>query len=160
MVTTFEISICDFQSNYHSRLVSTTTNFYLSRHILLDPRDSIVIHKVIISPFYCVHLITLSGIIYHWYVPLTRYAKLRAAHTPGMPGTFFPIPQVSDPNMDHGTCVTHVPWCIQGSLTSGFLWSRWRGNVPGHPSTCATRNFAYLVRGPWGHYVFIYGILV
>ena len=33
----------------------------------------------------------------------------------------------SDPDMHHGTCVTHVPWCISGSLTGGFLWSRWRG---------------------------------
>ena len=23
--------------------------------------------------------------------------------------------------------VTHVPWCMSRSLTSGFLWSRWRG---------------------------------
>ena len=29
--------------------------------------------------------------------------------------------------MHQGTCVTRVPWCIPGSLTSGFLWSRWRG---------------------------------
>ena len=28
-------------------------------------------------------------------------------------------------------------------------WSRWRGNVPGIPGACATRNFTYLVRGPW-----------
>ena len=28
--------------------------------------------------------------------------------------------------MLHGTCVTHVPWCMPGSLTSGFLWSQWR----------------------------------
>ena len=27
--------------------------------------------------------------------------------------------------MHHGTCITHVPWCMRGSLTSGFLWSRW-----------------------------------
>ena len=33
----------------------------------------------------------------------------------------------SDPDMHHGTCVTHVPWWMTGSLTSGFLWSRWRG---------------------------------
>ena len=32
--------------------------------------------------------------------------------------------------MHHGTCVTHVPCCIPGSLTSGFLWSRWRGKRP------------------------------
>ena len=25
---------------------------------------------------------------------------------------------VSDPVMHHGTCVTHVPWCMSGSLTS------------------------------------------
>ena len=44
-----------------------------------------------------------------------------------MPGTFSPPPLASDPDMHHGTCVTHVPWCMLGSLTSGFLWSRWRG---------------------------------
>ena len=35
---------------------------------------------------------------------------------------------LSDPDMHHGTCVTHVPWCMPGSLTSGFRWSRWRRN--------------------------------
>ena len=50
---------------------------------------------------------------------------------------------VSDPGMHHGTCVTHVPWCISGSLTRGG-----GENVPGIPGACATRNFAYLVRGP------------
>ena len=25
--------------------------------------------------------------------------------------------EVSDPDMHHGTCVTHVPWCMPGSLT-------------------------------------------
>ena len=34
--------------------------------------------------------------------------------------TFSPPPQVSDSDMHHGTCVTHVPW----SLTSCFLWKR------------------------------------
>ena len=59
--------------------------------------------------------------------PLARYIKLRVAHAPGMPGTFSPPPRVSDPDMHQGTCVTHVPWCMPGSLTSGFLWSRWQG---------------------------------
>ena len=35
--------------------------------------------------------------------------------------------KVSDPNMHHGTCVTHVPWCMPGSLTCGLLWSGWAG---------------------------------
>ena len=56
--------------------------------------------------------------------PHTRYAKLRVAHSPGMPGTFSPLLRFSDPAMHHGRCVTHVPWCMSGSLTSGFLWSQ------------------------------------
>ena len=61
------------------------------------------------------------------YGPPTRYVKLLVAHAPGMPGTFSPPPRVSDPDMHHGTCVTHGPWCMPGSPTSGFLWSQWRG---------------------------------
>ena len=80
--------------------------------------------------------------------PLARYAKLRIAHAPGMPGTFSPPPGVSDPDMHHGTCVTHVPWCMPGSLTSSFLWSGGE-NAPSTLGACATRNFRYLVRGPW-----------
>ena len=64
--------------------------------------------------------------------PLHRYSELRFAHAPGMPGTFSAPPRVSDPGMHHGTCVTHVPWCIPGSLTSGFLWRRWWGKRSRH----------------------------
>ena len=59
--------------------------------------------------------------------PLARYVKLWVAHVPGMPGTFSPPLRVSDPDMNHGTCLTHVPWFMLGSLTNGFLWSRWQG---------------------------------
>ena len=59
--------------------------------------------------------------------PLARYIKSQVAHALGMPGTFSPPLPVRDPDMHHGTCVTHVPWCMPGSLTSGFLLSRWRG---------------------------------
>ena len=52
-------------------------------------------------------------------------------------------PIVSYPGMHHGTCVTHVPCCMSGSLTRGG-----GENVPG---ACATHNFAYPVRGPTGH---------
>ena len=83
--------------------------------------------------------------------PLTRYVKLRVAHAPGMPGTVSRHQLqrellVSDPGMHHDTCVTHVPWCLSGSLTRGG-----GENVPGIPSACATCNFAYLVRGPWDY---------
>ena len=73
-------------------------------------------------------------ILFSWgrHGPLARYVKLRFAHAPGMPGTFSPPPRVSNPDMHHGTCVTHVPWCMSGSLTRGFLWSRWRGKRSRH----------------------------
>ena len=76
--------------------------------------------------------------------------KIAGCACAGMPGMFSPTLRVSDPDMHHGTCVMHVPWCMSGSLSDGFLWSRWGGeNVPGTPGACATRNFTYLVRGPW-----------
>ena len=45
---------------------------------------------------------------------------------------FYCILWVSDPDMHHGTCVTHVPWCMPGSLNCGFLWSWWRGKRSRH----------------------------
>ena len=67
--------------------------------------------------------------------PLARYVKLWVTHAPGLPGTFSPPPRVSDPDMHHGTCVTHVPWRMPGSLTRGFLWSRRRGKTfPAFPA--------------------------
>ena len=54
-------------------------------------------------------------------------------------------PLISDLNMRHGTCVTHVPWCMSGSLTVGG-----GENVLSIPGTYATRNLTYLVRGPCG----------
>ena len=58
--------------------------------------------------------------------------KLWILHAPGMLGTFSPPARVSGPDMHHGTCLMHVPWCILGSLTSGFIWSRWRGKLSQH----------------------------
>ena len=45
----------------------------------------------------------------------------------GNAGNVFPPSRVSDPDMQPDPCVTHVPWCMPGSLTSGFHWSLWRG---------------------------------
>ena len=53
-------------------------------------------------------------------------------------------PLVTDPGTHHGTCVTHVPWWMSGSLTRGG-----RANAPGILGSCATRNLTYLVRGQW-----------
>ena len=84
------------------------------------------------------------------WVPWASYQlrKIAGCTCAGNAGNIFPArlgrkPLVSDPGMHHGTCVTHVPWCMSGSLT------RCGGdNVPGIPGACATRNITYLVRSP------------
>ena len=64
--------------------------------------------------------------------------KIAGCACAGNAGNVFPRrrfqskPLVSDPGMHHGTCVTHVPWCMSGSLTRGD-----RENVPGIPGACA-----------------------
>ena len=84
-----------------------------------------------------------------WLISLAscQIRKIPGAPAPEMPGTFSTPLRVSDPHMHHGTCVTHVPWCMSGLPTSGFLLSRWRGKGPGIPDAWANHNF-YLVRGP------------
>ena len=89
--------------------------------------------------------------------PLTRHVKLRVAHAPGMQGTFFRRhlqrkPLVSTPGLYKGTYVTHVSWCMSGSLICGC-----GENVPGIPSACTTRDFTYLTRGPWRTYSSLHG---
>ena len=58
---------------------------------------------------------------------LNRYVNLQVAHAPGMHGTFSPSQRVCDPDLHRGPCVTYVPWCMAGSITSDFLGSRWQG---------------------------------
>ena len=64
--------------------------------------------------------------------PFTRYVTLQVELVPGISGTFSPHPRFGDPDMHHGTCVTHVSWCISGSLISGFLLNQWRGKRSRH----------------------------
>ena len=68
------------------------------------------------------------------YIPWAscQIRKIAGCACAGNAGLFFPPPLASDPDMHHGTYVTHVPWCMPGSLTSGFLWSRWRGKRSRH----------------------------
>ena len=64
--------------------------------------------------------------------------KIASCACAGNAGNVFPRghlqrkPIVSDPGMHHGTCVTHVPWCMSGSLTRGG-----GENVPGIPGASA-----------------------
>ena len=70
--------------------------------------------------------------------PSSQIRKIAGCACAGNAGNVFPRrrfqrkPLVSDPEMHHGTCVTHVPWCMSGSLTRGD-----GENVPGIPGACA-----------------------
>ena len=61
---------------------------------------------------------------------------------------FSPPPRVSDPDMHHGTCVTHVPW-YRDRLPAVSFEVGGAESVPGIPGACARRNITYLVRGSW-----------
>ena len=87
------------------------------------------------------------------YWPLNRYAKLRVAHAPGMPGTVSPPSRLSDPYLHHGTCVTHVPWCMPGSLTSGFLWCGCRGKRSRHSRLMRNPQMSVSGKRPIPHVV-------
>ena len=61
-----------------------------------------------------------------------QICKIAGGACAGNAGNVSPLPRVNDSVMHHGACVTHVPWCMPGSLTSGFFWSRWRGKRSRH----------------------------
>ena len=73
-------------------------------------------------------------------IPWASYQirKIAGCACAGNAGNIFPRRRfqskslVSDPGMHHGTCVTHVPWCMSGSLIR-----RDGENVPGIPGACA-----------------------
>ena len=52
-------------------------------------------------------------------------------------------PLVNDPGMHHGTCVTHVPWCMSGSLTR-----RWREKRSRHSRRMRKTKFYESVKRP------------
>ena len=64
--------------------------------------------------------------------------KIAGCACAGNAGNIFPRRRfqskslVSDPSMHHGTCVTHVPWCMSGSLIRSD-----GENVPSIPGACA-----------------------
>ena len=58
--------------------------------------------------------------------------KITGCACTGNAGNVSPATAVSDPDMHRATCATPVPWCMPGSLTSVFLWSRWRGKRSRH----------------------------
>ena len=83
--------------------------------------------------------------------------KIAGCACAGNAGNIFPRRRfqskslVSDPGMHHGTCVTHVPWCMSGSLIRSD-----GENVPGIPGACAPailRIWQEAHGMMWPHYI-------
>ena len=84
-------------------------------------------------------LLIYKCILYYKYVCACAWAscqirKIAGCACAGNAWNVFPRrrlqmkPLVSNPGVHHGSCVTHVPWCMSGSLTRGG-----GENVPGIP---------------------------
>ena len=55
-------------------------------------------------------------------------------------------------NVFPATPVTHVRWCMPGSLTSGFLWSWWRGKRSRHSRRMRNPQCHLSGKRPMAHY--------
>ena len=104
------------------------------------------------SQVYCSSLISSNKCsnVFTCKLSVLQYKLNRKKFAPGMPGTFSLPPRISDPDMHHGDCVTHVLWCMPGLLTSGFHLKLVSGKtfsvILAHAQTW---NFMYLVRVLW-----------
>ena len=82
-----------------------------------------------------------------------QISKIAGCACAGNAGNVFPRrrfqrkPLVSDLGMHHGTCVTHVPWCMSGSLACGD-----GDNVPGIPGACAPASLHIWQEAHDGYY--------
>ena len=119
---------------HHDSIASTPTNESTRRY-----------EQIFIIVTKTTDTTTISVIYSISHGPLARYVKWRVAHALGIPRTFSPPLRVSDAYMHHGTCVTHVPWCMLASLNNSFLWNRWRGKRCRHSQRM--RNPQFYVSG-------------
>ena len=78
--------------------------------------------------------------------PLTRYVRLPVA--PGIPGTLSTPSTSKETASKRSRHASRHVRDARAMMHVGITSLRWRGNVPGIPGACATRNFTYLSRGP------------
>ena len=115
----------------HLCLYLTRVRTSLKSHALCPVVLLLLFHVVLLSKLLEPLLTLLSWASY-------QIRKIAGCACAGSAGNVSPRrrlrrkPLVSDPGMHHGTCVTHVPWCMSGSLTCGD-----GENVPGIPGASA-----------------------
>ena len=106
------LRLCTWMSVQYSFALSETINFFNWNWKLMVPSEK---GSPYIYIYIYIYIKNSSSEYTHWNA-----------------GNVSPPPRVSDPDMHQGMCVVHVLWCMPGSLTSGFLWSRWRGKRSRH----------------------------
>ena len=79
---------------------------------------------------------------------LTRYAKLRVAHAPGISEALSPPPILNETASWQSRHESRHVRRARAVMHVGIANPRWRGNVPGIRGACATRNFAYQGKRP------------
>ena len=148
-----EIQIFLFQKMHLKMSSAKSRLFYLGLNVMLSeyPMDSFGLTDLALwrrQPGWCLNVECqwCEGWILQW--ASNKIRKIVGCACAGNAGNITrhrlqTKPPVSDPGMHHGTCVTHVLWCMSGSQTRGG-WE----NVPGIAGACATRNVTYLIRGP------------
>ena len=121
---------------YHQMNLLITRDIRVSNPNIITMVSWLVLYyKITRNCAVCRFLIKITRCFIRTAWACCQIRKIAGAHAPGMPGTFSPSPQVSAPDMHHGTCVTHVPWCMPGLVTSGFRWNRRRGETfPAFPT--------------------------
>ena len=148
-----QICFLSFLSRYQRFHIRSTYQIML--FMLFTMVDKIFKH--VASAAYCTYwvvslewglVLNLLGIFWTFNSPLTRSVNCglrmcRECWHRFLRHRFQSKPLVIDPDRHYGTCVTHMPWCLSGSLTLGS-----GKHVPGIPGECANRNFTYLTRGP------------
>ena len=137
-------------SEYHNRtdICFTNTRNYCHRnkiYVLTCLLKQIYLQSTECARIYCT-VNTVCHSCYHHREFTSRRThgasyqirKIAGCACAGNAGNVFPRRRfqrkllVSDPGMHHSTCVTHVLWCMSGSLTCGD-----GENVPGIPGACA-----------------------
>ena len=114
--------------------------------------SAIAIFKICRLTRLCYWCISLK--IMHMSWASYQIRKIAGCACAGNAGNVFPRrrfqtkPLVSDPGMHHGTCVTHVPWCMSGSLTCGDGKTFPAFPAHAHPQFCVSdkRPMACLIQ--------------
>ena len=96
----------------------------------------------VIHPTYC-KASFVPPVLSQW--ASCQRSKIAGCACAGNIVTFSSPPPVSDPHMHHGTGLRPVPWCMPGSLTSGYLWNRRWGKCSRHSRRM--RNPQFYVSG-------------